>query len=832
VSGKDKLKKGTKTRRKAVNEEIIRICAIVAFKCDRVLRLYKYMVFYKIKCPRIITVFILLMFITVLANGQSEKNVERPSVALVLSGGGAMGVAHLPVLEAIEELNIPIDMIIGVSMGAIIGGLYCSGLTIDEIKTMLLTESWEPIFQDRPQNTLQNILDKSDFPLKLTLNRQLQPSMPSGYSSGVYVYELLKSYTLKIPSYYDFDELPIPFRSGAVNALSGELEIFKEGDIAEAIRASMSIPGVFQPIPIDGKYYIDGGVKDNFPLDVAKELGFDIIIGVDILDEIPESTKEEPHTNILNLRGQSRFLDRNTVLISQMARTNFLSADEPLWDAADLVIAPDVGDYTMLDFLKIEDIYKSSEKDKQQYIDALLPIKEKIEAATKNATPDINHNNNKTSYYDLPHIIIKDINFNGILPFDSTYINNAYNKLIKNKELTRKNFDKFIHTIYNTGNYDYVIARVDTRDDANTLIVLLANNTSDAMNTQISAALTYEGTASSDSVSELSVTGRVDFNGLSGPNSQLSIAISVLSNISGRVSYLHPLTPDMFLLGDITLLRKQTTTKQGLAYLALPEKEKENSRATLSDCGGGVLFGFKFDESNMLTLGPGFEYMNYSASLENSDDLVVSSYANAFPFRFDYRLSTLDSAIYATKGFYFNAINTFVFPVSKAAPVYNMITIDTSAAFPTNKFFSIIANVLVGADVIGNLTHKENLDQKPFFGFTTDRMYFPQITNNIDYYSNKAAASLIMQLRPWKSITILGGEVIMSVGISLGRLDDKFSNFIEDLMKFDAYYWNTSVNFGLKITDKSGISLRAGMGKTLSEELSPFVAFDIGVFRY
>jgi NTE family protein len=792
----------------------------------------------------VIALFIFSGFLPVPVHGQAaaakggspgplknEKGGGRPRVALVLSGGGAVGAAHLPVLEAIEELDIPIDMIIGISMGAIVGGLYCCGRTLPEIKTMMLTEDWTPVFTDRPRNSLQNALDNSDFPIKITLNKEFQPSLPSGYSSGVYAYELLKSNTVKIPSYYDFDTLPIPFRSGAVNALSGEFEIFGSGDIAESLRASMSIPGVFQPVPIDGKYYIDGGVKNNFPLNVAKEFGFDIIIGVDIVDKLPEITKDEPHENILDLRRNSLGVDRNIKLLTQMAQINFLPSDEPQWDVADLIIAPDIGNYTMLDFLKVEEIYNSSAKDKQRYIDALLPIKKKIEAAVKEAPP-LPPSRVEASYSAMPYIVIENVRFEGLLPFDSAYINGVYDKLIKDKEFTEKNLNGLLHIIYNTGNYDYVITRVNTRDGINTLDVILANNSIDLKNTQFSASVAYEGTMSSDSAGNVSITGRVYFNGLSGPNSQLSLALTALSNISGEISYFFPLTPDMFLFGDVTALRKQMTAQSGLIDIASPKGENKNNSSTSLNLGEKILFGIKFNESNLLTLGPGFDYMSYSSGQTNDADSFTSSYANAFSFNFDYKLSTLNSAMYARKGIYLNLINTFVFPVRKDAPVYNMVSVDTSAAFAVSESFSIIANMFAGADVINNLIDKENFDQKPFFGFTTDRMYFPQIAGNIYYYSNKAAASLMIQFRPWHSITIFGGQIIVSIGASAGRLDDRLRDFIYEIDKFDEYYWNTSINFGLRVTDKSGISLRAGAGKTLVDAFSPFVALDVGVFRY
>jgi NTE family protein len=156
----------------------------------------------------------------------------RPSVALVLAGGGAKGYAHIPVLELIEELDIPVDMVIGTSAGAIVGGLYCAGYSPQMLKEILFNLDWNAIFQDRPAFAFERQLGEHSFernPVAVKFSRKFALSMGRGFSSGQEAYKLFRSLTAKIPSYIDFDSLPIPFRAAGVELTTGKLEFFHRG---------------------------------------------------------------------------------------------------------------------------------------------------------------------------------------------------------------------------------------------------------------------------------------------------------------------------------------------------------------------------------------------------------------------------------------------------------------------------------------------------------------------------------------------------------------------------------------------------------------------------
>jgi NTE family protein len=211
---------------------------------------------------------------------------ERPVTALVLSGGGARGFAHVGVLKALEEARVPVDMVVGTSMGAIIGGLYASGMSPAELEREILAVDWNALFSARvPRPTLSQRQKEEDFNFSAVLQlgfRDGQFVLPSGAVSSRSLELLLRRYTLHTRDLADFDELPIPFRAVATDMVSGEAVLLRQGDLAAALRASMSVPGVFAPLEWEGRLLGDGGLVNNLPVDVARQMGADRIIAVNI----------------------------------------------------------------------------------------------------------------------------------------------------------------------------------------------------------------------------------------------------------------------------------------------------------------------------------------------------------------------------------------------------------------------------------------------------------------------------------------------------------------------------------------------------------------------
>ncbi|NCT70132.1 MAG: hypothetical protein GXC75_04255 [Xanthomonadaceae bacterium] len=201
----------------------------------------------------------------------------RPKTCLVLGGGGARGAAHIGLLKVLERERVPVDCIVGTSMGAIVGGLYASGYNADEIESILEAIDWNAVLHDRPPRDERSMRRKEDD-LRRLGGFELgvhggKIAVPRGMIQGQQLEMLLRRLLLPVGQVHDFDDLPIPFRAVATDIVKGEKVVFGEGDLVVALRASMSVPGIFAPVSVDGRLLVDGGVLDNVPVDEARLLG-------------------------------------------------------------------------------------------------------------------------------------------------------------------------------------------------------------------------------------------------------------------------------------------------------------------------------------------------------------------------------------------------------------------------------------------------------------------------------------------------------------------------------------------------------------------------------
>jgi len=237
-----------------------------------------------------------------------EAHNERPKIGLALSGGGARGAAHVGVLKVLEELRIPVDYIAGTSMGAVIGGLYASGMNSAEIEHQLNTIDWTTVFDDKPARPERSQRRKNDDRLylvdgKIGIN-DAGLNLPKSAVEGQRFNLILKSLTLPVTNVTNFDDLPIPFRAVAMDITTGDEVVLGEGDLATAMHASMAIPAIFSPIKLDGKILVDGGAANNLPISVVRDMGADIVIAIDISTPLLEQEDlDRPLAVIAQLTG-------------------------------------------------------------------------------------------------------------------------------------------------------------------------------------------------------------------------------------------------------------------------------------------------------------------------------------------------------------------------------------------------------------------------------------------------------------------------------------------------------------------------------------------------
>ena len=267
--------------------------------------------------------FMLLFFVccmplqSMAAESDKGSHSARPKIGLALSGGGARGAAHVGVLRVLEELHVPIDYIAGTSMGAIVGGLYASGMSPDEIEKALVEMDWDTVLHDaqmRPDRSFRRKQDDRLYLSKLKAGvKDGKLGIPTALIQGQKFNLVLNRLTVDVAEVNDFDRLPIPFRAVATEIATGNEVVLGSGNLATAIRASISVPGVFAGVNYDGKLLVDGGISNNLPVSVVREMGADIVIAIDIStplltqDELTSALKmAEQLTGLLTRRNTER----------------------------------------------------------------------------------------------------------------------------------------------------------------------------------------------------------------------------------------------------------------------------------------------------------------------------------------------------------------------------------------------------------------------------------------------------------------------------------------------------------------------------------------------
>ena len=277
------------------------------------------------------------------------NSLLTPKLGIALSGGGARGLAHIGVLKALHREGISIDMVAGSSMGSIIGGLFAAGYTPEEIEQIALDMEWDSIFQDTPKRPSLFLAEKEARSRQL-IRIPLEGAniqVPSALSTGQNMSSLLSNLTLRANflANGDFDRLPYPYRSVAADLLSGKSVVIGQGDLAEAMRASTGRPIFLTPVEREGHRLVDGGILNNIPVNVVRDMGADIVLAVNVTSSLRPPNK---------LKAVWEIADQMVTIMMQDARNKQL-------EDADLVITPDLAKYSSTDFESVEALIHAGE---------------------------------------------------------------------------------------------------------------------------------------------------------------------------------------------------------------------------------------------------------------------------------------------------------------------------------------------------------------------------------------------------------------------------------------------------------------------------------------
>jgi len=378
-----------------------------------------------------LTTIILLFFFCTGFNANAQDNHPQDSlkIGLVLSGGGAKGFAHIGVLKVIDRLGLKVDYVAGTSMGAIIGALYASGYSGNQLDSIFKSLNFDDVISDnlpREAKTFYERDNSEKYAITLPFDK-FKLKLPSGISGGQNVYNLLTKLTLPVSEIHDFSKLPIPFFCIATDIETGESVILDKGNLAQAITASGAFPSLFKPVIINDRVFIDGGVTNNYPIDELKAKGVDKIIGVDVQDS-------------LELRDQ---LTTAPGILLQINNYRTIKEMKIKAKKTDVYIKPDIKEFSVISFNEGRRIVESGEKA------ALLKIKELnlLSALQKNTKDD------NVIIEPQDSITINNIVLQGNKRYTRAYILGKL-KLKSNSKVSYDIFSKGVNNLVATNNFD------------------------------------------------------------------------------------------------------------------------------------------------------------------------------------------------------------------------------------------------------------------------------------------------------------------------------------------------------------------------------------------
>ena len=390
----------------------------------------------------------LLIFTQISLGQDNNTQNKRPKVGLVLSGGGAKGLAHIGVLKVIDSLNIKIDYIAGTSMGAIVGGLYASGYNANQLDSIFSNIDVDALLQDYTPREAKSFYEKRNdeiYALTLPFNK-FKLGLPSGLSKGLYNFNLISLLTQHVGNVRDFNQLPIPFLCIATDAETGEKMVLDKGILAQCMVASGALPTLYSPVEINGRLLIDGGVIDNYPIEELLAKGVDIVIGVDVQDGL--KTRNE-------LKGV-------TSLLAQINNFSMIEKMEGKQKATNIYIKPDIKGYSVVDFEKGNEIIEKGKEKALEFVKELAPY--------RNLTSE---NRNEIVVQDS--IYIKEVDFNKLDNFTRAYILGKL-KFKRSIKISNSQLQKGISNLNATQNFSAINYYFEKAQDGQNLILQLKEN--------------------------------------------------------------------------------------------------------------------------------------------------------------------------------------------------------------------------------------------------------------------------------------------------------------------------------------------------------------------
>lgn len=538
---------------------------------------------------------------------------KQPKIGLVLSGGGAKGFAHIGVLKEIDKAGLQIDYIGGTSMGAIIAGLYASGYTAIQIEDLVSKVDFVKILQDEIPRNLKPYFEK-EFGEKHAVSLPVMDNriqIPSAVSKGQLVLDLLTEILAPVDSIKDFSKLPIPFYCISTDSETGEKIIMESGSLPLALRSSGSFPTLLNPVELDGKLLIDGGVADNFPTDIMLQKGMDYIIGVDVQSDLRKKTELNSVVRVLN----------------QIVNFNIAKQSEKGRRLANLYIQPDITSYTVIDFERAMDIIKKGEqvaKDYKPIFDSIAGVQ-----TIKKIKKPIQDNDNE--------FIVKSLRVEGAKNFTPAFVRGRLN-LQTGDKISKKLLNEKIGLLTSTENYD----RIEYSVDADTVYIKVKER---------KEKISFRLGAHYDQLYQSGILANYVNKSVLIKNDQLSAELVLGDKVRYNLNYF--VDNGFYISYGFKSRYNHFRTNTQLNYGENSTLNKSNLSYTdfSNEIFVQTTFGRKF------AIGGGIEFKDLKISTEtvlqqdvNSEFIFDNStYINGFAYL---KLDTYDDSVFPTKGFY------------------------------------------------------------------------------------------------------------------------------------------------------------------------------------
>lgn len=648
--------------------------------------------------------FFILAIMLLIVSGSSA---QRKKVAVVLSGGGAKGIAHIGALKVIEEAGIPIDYVIGTSMGSIVGGLYSIGYDAAMLDTLAHEEDWSFLLSDQVLRKYMSLpeREKADrylisYPFSKDKKKRIPTGLIKGQNLGLLFAKLCIGYEDS-----DFKKFPIPFACVASDVVNGEKVILDKGNLAEAMRSSMAIPGVFTPVRKDSMLLVDGGIVDNFPTDIAKDWGADIIIGVDV--QSGYKTIDELNS-VADILGQI---------------VDFFSVDE--YDEnvklATVHIHPDLKGYTAADFnpVDVDTFLVRGERAAREKWDDLIAVRKQL-GLSDSITPAP-----YKKYVTLDTIPIGNISFTGSTPKDEYRLLRRA-KLREDGEVTIPNLDRAIYELYGTKAYstiDYALVggprynlEIAMKENPQSLLSFgLRFDSEELASILLNATVNFNTKYNS----QLSLTGRINVCPYVG------VKYSVENNYQKRFSISY-----MFQHNDIDF------------YTHGKKTQNTNFRRQTVEVGFADVYWQNF----MYQVGLRFEAFNHRSILHTGEDaeLEGNEAKGIFSYYGLLRYETFNDAYFPTRGMSVHAdysLYTDNMTTYDGHTPFSALSASYAMAVPLNRRFTLLPAVY-GRVLIGHYVANPYINA---VGGTYFGKYLPQQipfagVNHIEMIDNSVVA--------------------------------------------------------------------------------------------